>query len=197
MNPYEDDIDEVNDFQFKFDDEDFACDFIDEPTQQAIENKQYNRKQKNNSTTTLSKKSKLDIEITNEKTSSQINQIEIKQEIEPLSSNLIYDTNEIITVTVDDNIQVESVGYYLNEREWLMGRHIDKALDFIESQTLRLGNLNMLIWNIWKIDDSIRNRAHIHENSENDQIFIVKNVHWIPVTNKDPVNQPKDMVEQW
>ncbi|CAF1079657.1 unnamed protein product [Brachionus calyciflorus] len=123
--------------------------------------------------------------------------MQIKQEIEPICSNIRFDTNEIITV--DDNIQVEPVCYYLNEREWLMARHIDKALDFIESQTLGLGNLNMLIWNIWKINDSIRNRAHIHENSENDQIFIlnVNNVHWILVTNIDPVNQPKDMVEQY
>ncbi|CAF1086180.1 unnamed protein product [Brachionus calyciflorus] len=94
------------------------------------------------------------------------------------------------------NVSYEPVSDILNEFQWLSGRHIDLALDFLERQTLMRGNLNMLIWNNWKIEYAMRTNANIHDNSENDQIFIlnVNNSHWILVTNIDPIGQPQEII---
>ncbi|CAF0946576.1 unnamed protein product [Brachionus calyciflorus] len=69
-----------------------------------------------------------------------------------------------VVITVNEDIQEESVDNFISDDQWLMGHHIDLAVDFIEKN------------------------AALKESPEINKIFILNdsNVHWILLTNINP-----------
>ncbi|CAF1158237.1 unnamed protein product, partial [Brachionus calyciflorus] len=51
--------------------------------------------------------------------------------------NQLFSANEIINV--DDNLEIEKVNNYLEDDQWLTGRHIDLAIDYIEERAILRG----------------------------------------------------------
>ncbi|RMZ97775.1 hypothetical protein BpHYR1_018010 [Brachionus plicatilis] len=105
--------------------------------------------------------------------------IEIKQEKQsPPTTSASFDNSRIYTV--DERIQVEPFNFALSDGQWLMGRHIDLAFDYIQSHSR---NSFLYIANNWKCEDFL-----IHESPEMDKIFVVSvnNLHWIILTNINP-----------
>ena len=96
-----------------------------------------------------------------------------KQEKIEIIPNGSIENNQSSLITVYDSIQEEQVSYYLQDHDWLMGRHIDCAMDFIEKKAFDFGNSNLYILNNWKIEDCVRNHGFLQETSELNKIMVV------------------------
>ncbi|RNA05629.1 hypothetical protein BpHYR1_005441 [Brachionus plicatilis] len=107
--------------------------------------------------------------------------IEIKQERQsPPTTSAPFDNSRIYIV--DERIQIEPFNFALSDNQWLMGRHIESAFDYIQIYSR---NSFLYIANDWKCEKLIRNNFLIRESPEMDKIFIVNvnNLHWINLTN--------------
>ncbi|RNA32963.1 hypothetical protein BpHYR1_002464 [Brachionus plicatilis] len=107
------------------------------------------------------------------------------------------ETMQQSNITVDESLQIEQVNNYLEDDQWLMGSHIDLAIDFIEKRAILRGFLNLTMYNNWKIEECKRHNYLLHESPEVDKKFIlnVKNSHWILLTNINPTKSSAN--NQW